>query len=362
LAIVLGVLLVGLMVGGAQSIRADLALEEQRIAAEEREYFLSSRVGAVTSRADGVNASIEHWQAQLTGMAYAAQIALTQPPNVGEEIYDCAVPSTSPSDMARSEVFYKEISPSRLCVEVPPGVEKEGLDRRFKQVMGLSPTFRRVRLASASHEVMRLTTAEQDNLIRGEHLPVLFSYMGTPEGIMATYPGRDTARDDYDARARPWYRRASGERAPIWMAIDSKTRRKGLVLTGAMAVRDPMEDKLLGVVAIDVEFTTIIDGLMAAPSGLSKTAETYLLNTDGEVILQSSMRAVSDTLRAIDADPFPFPKVAQRFPNETSGNAVAKRAGEDVLVLWSAVEATGWTYVAVTSSEDFARRGDALKI
>ncbi len=362
LAIVLGVLLVGLMIGGAQSIRGELALDAQRIAAEEREYFLSSRVGAVTSRADAVNASIDHWQAQLTGMAYAAQVALTQPPNAGEQVYDCAASSTAPGDMARSEVFFKDISASRLCVEVAPGVEKEPLGRRFEQVMGLSSAFRRARLASVHHEVMSLTTAEQNNLIRDEHLPILFSYMGTPEGIMATYPGRDTARDDYDARARPWYRRASAERGPIWMAIDSKTRRKGLVLTGAMAVRDPVEDQLLGVVAIDVEFTTIIDGLLAAPEGVPKSAETYLLSAEGEVILQSSMRAVSDTLRAIEADPFPFPKVARRFTRETSGNAVTQRPGEELLILWSAVEATGWTYVAVTSSEDFGRSAGALAL
>ncbi|MGB1700848.1 MAG: cache domain-containing protein, partial [Nannocystaceae bacterium] len=193
----------------------------------------------------------------------------------------------------------------------------------------------------------------QNAALRDEHLPILFSYMGTTEGIMATYPGRDTARDDYDPRARPWYQRGSRERAPIWMAIDSKTRRKGLVLTGAMAVREPADDSLLAVVAIDVEFTTIIDKLLMPPSGIPEDAECYLLDQDGQVVVQSSMRAVSDTLREIEAEPFPFPKIPGRFRFETSGHAIAELEGSKMLVFWSAIEATNWTFVVTMDVVDF---------
>jgi serine/threonine-protein kinase len=352
LAIGMGLLLAALAIGAAVYVSGQAALEAQRVAAHERERALAGWVGAVTARAESVNAAIDHWQAQLTGMAYAAQVALTRPPQPDQSVFDCTDLRTAPGDLAPAAAFFTPVSASRLCVEPSPGVAKATLTRRFEQVMGLSAPFRRARLVSGGPAALDLPRAQQDKLIRDEHLPILFSYMGMPEGIMVTYPGRDTARNDYDPRQRPWYVKAAKTRGLLWMAIDSKSRRKGLVLTGSMAVRDPDTDALIGVAAIDVEFTTIIDSLLVTPEGMPKEVETYLLDRDGAVVVQSSMRAVSDELTEFVAAPFPYPEVAKRFPGETSGSAATGAGAAKTLVVWSSVRATGWTFVAVGRYED----------
>lgn len=328
-----------------QFLASELALKRERAASRQRSAQQASWVELAASRAEVVNAAIEHWEAQLTGMAYAAQVALTQAPREGTEIYDCSKPATAPDDLDDSAVFFKPVSATSLCVEAAPGTDEAALVGDMRRLMGLSPIFRRARLVSERYDAERLDAAAQADLIRNTRLPILFSYLGTPDGIMATFPGRDTARDDYDPRERPWYRRASEGHAPMWMAIDSITRRSGLVLTGAMPVRAPQDDALLAVAAIDVEFSTIIDRLLAPTPRMPQDVEIYLVDEAGGVVVQSSMRAVAERLRHMEAPPFPYPELGKRFAQETAGSGASGRGAERRFVAWSRVAATNWTYV-----------------
>ena len=137
------------------------------------------------------------------------------------------------------------------------------------------------------------------------------------------------------------------------MAVDGVTRRKGLVLTGPGGPSSRRR-RSLGVVAVDVEFTTLLDELMLPPAtwepGLE--LETYLLDEKGAVLVQSSMRDVARELRAFEPGPFPHDVVLERLRRETSGSVEIDGDGARRLAIWSGVESTGWTLVCVGRRAD----------
>jgi len=353
LSLLLGTLLLGAVVTGGTWILGQMALTEQKEAAERRELALSNLVGGVSERAYAINGAFEHWTSLLTGMATAAEVALTVPPRSDQYFYMCREKATSPKDMGKAKVYFKKVSFDWLCTETAPGVDKGPLKARFQQLATLSPPFRRARLTSADPEILDESPKKQWKLVRDGPLPVLFGYMGLPEGIMATYPGRDTARDNYDPRKRPWYKEAKEQRGPLWLAIDTKSERKGLVVTGSMAARHPKTDELLGVTAVDVEMSYLIDRYLQMPEGIKDgQAEVFILNEDGEVLVQSSMRDVAKELKSFETKPFPHPKLVDEFRKHTAGHATAQgEGGKTDLVLWSRIDATHWFY-AVVGAED----------
>ncbi len=337
-------LLGGLSTAGVTYVRGRAALTRQREAALQRQTKLLDLAGLVSHRAHEVDTTFHRYEELLSGMAFAAQVALTTPAQPQDPYWVCArfsQPGGAPPDLGPSKVYGKPISVRELCEELAPGVDEAAVRPRLRQLSRLSYAFFRAKLESADEGALDLPRAKQEALLRDEGVPVAYTYMGIEEGVLATYPGRDTKRTDYDPRKRPWYAAAKEHRGPTWIATDSLSDLKGLLLTCAMAVRAP-DDTLLGVASLDLEFVRLIERFLDQPD-IHAPVETFFLTSQGDVILRSSLKEIAGQVQELTPDPFPFPALLPRFREASSGHALV----DGRLVLWTRLETTRWTYVVV---------------
>ena len=358
-ALIIGFVLVlaGLGLGAFFYFRGQSALEHQRIIQEHKKDALLQLAGTVSRRAREVDGAFDRYEELLTGMVYAAELALSEPAPPEQSVWLCnrfSKPGGAPPDLAPSKVYDKPVSVSELCLELAPGVTEEAVASRLPQIQSLSFAFFRSKLESHSRDALDLPRARQEALIRDEGVPAAYTYMGTEDGILATYPGRDTKRSDYDARKRPWYAPAAKKRGPVWIATDSLSDLSGLLLTCAMAVRDP-QDHLLAVAAIDLEFVRIIDAFLEQPD-ITAPVETYFLTRKGEVIVQSSLRDIAGRVKDYEPTPFPHEELLSRFAAEPAGYAFANGGDGRQVVVWDRISTTHWTYVVV--GDEAALLGD----
>ena len=341
-------LLAGLATAGVTYVRGRAALTRQREAALQRQTKLLDLAGLVSHRAHEVDTTFHRFEELLSGMAFAAQVALTTPAQPQDPLWLCArfsQPGGAPPDLGPSAIYHKPISVRELCEELAPGVDEAAVRPRLRQLSRLSYAFFRAKLESADADALDLPRAKQEALLRDEGVPVAYTYMGIEEGVLATYPGRDTKRTDYDPRKRPWYAAAKEHRGPTWIATDSLSDLKGLLLTCAMAVRAP-DDTLLGVASLDLEFVRLIRAFLDQPD-IHAPVETFFLTSQGDVILRSSLKEIAGKVQELTPAPFPFPALLPKLREAPSGHALV----DGSLVLWTRLETTRWTYVVVGSED-----------
>ncbi len=338
------VVLGGLALGGFAWWRGRAALDQQREEAAARQARLLDLADVVNRRAHEVDGAFDRYEELLTGMVYAAEVALSQPAPEDQPVWLCdrfSTPGGAPPDLSPSAIYAKPISVRELCQELAPGVRPADVGPELKRLARLSHAFFRAKLESAGEDALDLPRARQEALIRDEGVPAAYTYIGTVDGIMATYPGRDTQRTDYDPRKRPWYAPATKRRGPVWIATDSLSDMNGLLLTTSMAVRAP-DDRLLGVAAIDLEFVRLIAAFLEQPE-IDAPCETYFLTSKGEVILHSGLRDIAAKVKELEVDPFPYPDMVPRFAERPAGRA----AVDGKIILWDRISTTRWTYAVV---------------
>jgi len=106
---------------------------------------------------------------------------------------------------------------------------------------------------------------------------------------------------------------------------------------------------LQGVAGIELSFDFVIDKLLEAPE-LTDVAETYILDTSGRIVIQSSdkKRAGTDSglgKRLVRMKRFPFERVTAAALARPSGTMVADTPKGKQLFVWDRMTSTGWTYI-----------------
>ncbi len=354
LAIGFGLLTAIFAVGAGVFLNGVAKVESERAAAAVREDKLADIVDGVTAQVQTIDGAFAQYESALAGMVYAAEYALNRADAPQRRPVACATfndPKHQPADTAQSPVYKKPISTRELCLEVAPGVSLEALGDLPPRLASLGQAFRQARLQSEGPE----TTAEPletiEKLLRVVGLPAVFTYMGTPQGVMATYPARATNRNDYDPRKRPWYADASKRHGPGWLAVDSASDRKGLLLTVAQSVRGA-DGELDAVAAIDIEFSYLIEAFLEPPEGVAEGSEVYLLNRAGVVVVQSEMRDIAETVNDYTPPPFPYKDLIGRFAKTATGHAIAGSGDDTRLLVWSTIKTPDWTYIVASPPLD----------
>lgn len=190
--------------------------------------------------------------------------------------------------------------------------------------------------------------------------PELFfwHYTAMDTGVHSAYPGHGGYPDDYDPRARHWYRAARDAGRPVWTPanVDASTRQ--LLVTRSAPVRGP-DGTVAGVTGIDLQILRILETRLAG-TAVSPDAEAYLVGFaqrpdeggPGARILahrrydEQDWRARVELEWMGDAGTAPPPQVLQDMSAGRSGIVQSAYQGEDSLWAFAPIDDAG-TYLLI---------------
>ncbi|NOX60929.1 MAG: HAMP domain-containing protein [Chloroflexi bacterium] len=115
---------------------------------------------------------------------------------------------------------------------------------------------------------------------RGAFYKYAVDDQGQPTELLLTLP-------DFDARTRPWYKKAIQEEGPVWSDIYLLFTGQDMALTASRAVYDT-DHRLLGVVAVDVFLSQIEAFLHSLQIG--RSGQAFIMDRNG-LLVASSTRA-----------------------------------------------------------------------
>lgn len=345
LALVL-LLMLGVVVLAFIGIAGAVAVNEvNRRQAEAREQRLGELQRLVTDQAQRIESELLVFESYLQGIVGAAEHAMLNPaPDI--PYYPTSAfsdPDRAPPDTAPSEVYGDDVSLDHPDLLVATGLNLRDFDEDARRLASTTQMLRRAVFNSLSEEVRRLPIAEQEQLVRDQPAPIVWSYIATRDSVMAGYPGTGDYPEVYDPRERPWYITAIDAPESVWSALDADEGGLGLLITCASPLRDSQGNSL-GVAAIDVTFTHVIDTLLD-PQDLVNV-EAWLIDRNGKVIVRSSQK---DESRNAPDDweppPFPYEKLRGAMNTEPSGALKLDIDDRYSLAIWRPVPQVGWTYL-----------------
>jgi len=343
-------LLVGL-VGTTAVAGGFMALEASRLRAEEREERLLDLRGVVDDRSRAISAEMGRYRRLLGQIAGATELSLALPPSeqtfYGSE--DFAGPKTAPPDLTLSKVYHAAVSPSSPDIFIHSSTDPALGQAQAWQLARIAPVLVRSQLRSArSGPSIEPGSPAHTKAVTVDGLPVVWAYVATEQGVMAAIPGSDTVDDPtYDPRTRSWYQRVA-KTGVAGCEASADESGLGALLTCIDDLRDA-NGTFLGVAAVDITFGYIIDELLDPPN-IDAPVEAWLVDELGQVQVRSSLKRAARTATDWHSEPFPY--AAQVSALHAGGvTTVAGPDGSQQLLLWSPVEALGWTYV-LTGSED----------
>lgn len=319
------------------------AFEGARWRAAKHEARLSELVAMADAQAHTVDAELLRSEASTAEIASAAQMALTRDPIPGLVAYRSETFGTpeGPPDAAPSPFYRETISVSSPDHKWAPGTDMAAVARRDAQLSGLYPVLRDALLHSAGDAGIGLPEAGRRKLIAEQGTRLVWAYVAIEEGGLVGMPGVGAYPPSYDPRAQEWYVRSKRARGPQWGPASLDESGMGLLVTCSEAVYDD-DTVFLGVAAVDLSLSHVVEDLLEPPSLRGKTEE-WLIDTEGRTIVWSKLGRDQK-----DIPVFPYGDVLTALRGEQR-NGTLEQDGK--LVIWSPVPAIGWTYVVVGETD-----------
>lgn len=337
--------------------------------AAQREESLSHIITTAGRQAGLIDGAFTRYEGILTSVAATAAQRLDQPPvESDEEVFYAATFDLAdlddapergpwPADLEVAEAYQDlKISLDYPAVVIPPGVTRDRVSYNIERLAPMRYDFRRALLRSNTEEAVTYTPKRAQRLITQTGVPIAWIYLGLQSGLYSGYPGHGGYRTKFDPREEPWYVLAKGQRGPVWGAPHIDTSGLGLLLPCSMALYDN-EERLLGVSAIEVTFTFIIDELMLSEDFPEGKYQAYLLNEEGKIIIDSAkkdieFKAIGGRTREHRTPTFEFAEVVEAVKQHRDGHTEVRKDGEDYLVTYNRMNSLGWYYVVMGKTED----------
>lgn len=336
LAVGIGLALLVLLTGTLGVLGALGVREVARAASVAREARVATLLGAASGQSRRMESSLLRYEGLLQGLATTAEARLADPP-VGRPYFlaeTFSLPGKGPPDLVPSPHYDGRISLEHPDVVLAPGVDLAVAADRVAQVTALTPVFQDVLRRSADER------ADWREKLRATGVPIVWAYVATEDGFLVGYPGSGVYPTDYDPREQEWYRASLRAVAPHWEPATLDESGLGLLVTCTRALRGP-NGAFVGVAAVDITVGYIIDTFLA-PSGLPAPVEAWLVDADGRVVVQSSLKDQARHVRDWKAPPFAYADVLAAL--RASPEAGTLVSGETLWV-WSALPTLGWTYL-----------------
>lgn len=325
-----------------------VALEVSRDVAARRERQLSSVIASVSAQARLMDRQFQRYEGLLHGLAFTAEEVLGGQAQPGP-VYlqnDYETPGRGPPDLAETQV-YGPASLNHVDFALAPDVRPEAVQRRLWQLAALQPYFLRVLLQSKDEDGPSLTETAQRSLVLEEGTPVVWTYVALEEGILSALPGTGVYPLNYDPRTRPWYENARGHRLPHWGAVYLDESGMGLLLDCGTGLYD-RAGAFIGVAALDITVGYLVDALLD-PRALPGRTEAYLVDQEGKIVVQSSLKEAARTGKDYNAGPLPYPQVLDALQ---AGSSSGHLNLADKLLVWTRLDAVPWTYLVVGRTDE----------
>lgn len=196
----------------------------------------------------------------------------------------------------------------------PPLFEANQLTHRAKGKPSLAQTLIRVQPYSIYHLAPKVSLRKTEkSMNRLRRLGTFFShiqhsvsgcdstYLGSEEGFIQGYPGGETFfKPIYDPRKRPWYLGVVNSGKPAnffnWQ-IDPDRDGKTLYLTCARAITLSGKKNLVGVAAMDVQTSSIVDELF--DFGTLNVSQAVLVENTGKTRVSAKYDPLNPTAKPI---------------------------------------------------------------
>lgn len=357
LAVVFGLIMSIFLVGGFLQYRSKVALEAQRVAAQERERQMIELGSVVNAQAHDMDSRLFGYQALLESFAGAAEVALATPPDASaapvwpDDLKDAA---KRPKDLRKATVYDAEISMKTQDFYAPAGVNRAPLEDTARRLKRLTPFMRQTMLRSHGPDALTMSEAEQDALLGEQGVPLVWVYLATTEGMVTGYPGiwiYETEEGDgvYDPRKRDWYSDGFGKRKVVFSTANLDESGLGMLMTMTRTLRS-IDDKAIGVAAVDMTFNYFIKEFLDTER-LKAVAESYLIDGKGLVMVRSSLLKEKNVVE-FENKAFDLPEVLEAAKTKPNGR-IEMSGGR--LAVWSKLEVVPWTYVVVGPTADMLK-------
>ncbi len=313
---------------------------------------------SVANKSQQIDSQFLKYEAILEGLSIGATNLLAQG-NLDKTLYytndTIADPINGPSDYEFSDIYGFPISVDYHVYKLAPGIDEQEVKPTLQRLNPLRHSFKTLMLKSHKTEVALDDEKAAREIIMNEGLPLVWSYIGLEEGLIAEYPGKTGYPEAYDPRQRPWYRSSINNTGISWLQPYVDVGGRGVLLpcTNPLFNND---GEFIGVAGVEVTLEYIRKKLMPM-YGTEGLEETYLLNDKAEIIITSSDKTQSyglgTLINAIDElEMFPNEYVVNKINKEQSGHYFYIERGREKVIAFYKLNSTGWYYVAKADAEE----------
>lgn len=325
---------------------------EAQIQGQRMNQFIS----VVAKQAQQIDTQFLKYEGIVQGIAASTVTLLERGhPDPGRfyDYKDFTDPERAPPDLAESSVYGFPISVGWHAYKLAPGVEYEQVENLVRIINPLRHTFKRMILKSHHTKIAVDDVETASRVIKDEGLPLVWTYVGLEEGIMAEFPGKSGYHPDYDPRKRPWYINTIKSDGACWMPPYIDVGGRGLMLPCTSKLYNT-EGKFLGIAVVEMTLDYIRHALMSIPD-TQGIENTYLLNERAEIVVDAAETSstyergtlinIMDNLKT-----FSNKEVVNNILQGKNGYIRYEEQGKEKLLAYYKLNSTGWYYLAVASA------------
>ncbi len=315
-------------------------------------------INIVENKSQQIDTQFLKYEGILEGLTIGATNLLTQGTMDNSPYYTndtIAITSKGPEDYKFSEVYGFPISVDYHVYKLAPGVEEYKVKSTLQRLNPLRHSFKSLMLKSYKEDVAADDNKAAHEIIMNEGLPLVWSYIGLEEGIIADYPGKTGYPDAYDPRQRPWYRSTVNKKGINWLQPYIDVGGRGVLLPATSPLYNN-HGEFIGVAGVELTLEYIRKELMPL-YGIKGLEITYLLNDKAEIIVTSSDKTQVYSLGTLinsmeDLEVFQNEYVVKKVKKGHSGHYFYIERGREKVIAFYKLSSTGWYYVAIADAEE----------
>jgi serine/threonine-protein kinase len=337
---------------------AMLFLQMQSMKETQSEDIKTNKfITTVSNKSQQINSQFLKYEGILEGLAIGAKNLLNQG-NIDNTIYftnkTIAIPGQGPSDYKFSDIYGLPISVDYHVYKLAPDVNESDVKSTLQRLNPLRHSFKSLMLKSYKEDVAPDDDKLAHDIIMNEGLPLVWSFVGLEEGIIADYPGKTGYPEAYDPRQRPWYRNSINNTGISWLKPYIDVGGRGVMLPCTTPLFDN-NGKFIGVAGVELTLEYIKKKLL--PIYAEGLEETYLLNEKAEIVISSSEKSQSYAIGTLinsteDLTIFPNEYVVNKITKGQSGHYFYIERGREKAIAFYKLNSTGWYYVAKADAEE----------